>query len=165
MRIVQTLIAPIAAPVRKDILKKGESCQGKIRLDLSSNKLVKIFFSIQLPFANLLCSQCNDDSHVCYSNANCTNTNGSHNCICKKRYIINGQSCQCRLKQRYLMSSKAAFHNKYCLRIWGYDREVAWWFLRPDLVFLLGFEFHHMHTFTFFDVLEYNTRGYAVLPM
>ena len=51
---------------------KGESCQGKIRLDLEkkqnnfssqiiallSNKLAKIVFSsIQLPFANLLCSQ------------------------------------------------------------------------------------------------------------
>ena len=50
---------------------KGDSCQGKIRLNLIkiqnnysspiiallSNKLAKIFFSIQLPFANLLCSQ------------------------------------------------------------------------------------------------------------
>ena len=104
--------------------------------------------------------ECNDDSHVCDSNANCTNTNGSYNCICKEGYIINGQSCQCRLEQRYLMSSEAAFHNKYCLRNWGYNREVAWWFSRPDLVFLLSYGFHHMHTFTFVDVLEYNTHGY-----
>ena len=53
--------------------------------------------------------ECHDDSHGCDSNVNCTNTNGSHNCICKEGYIINGQSCQRRLEQRYFMSSKAAF--------------------------------------------------------
>ena len=42
---------------------KGDSCQGKIRLNLIKNSLfitnncLVIFFSIQLPFANLLCSQ------------------------------------------------------------------------------------------------------------
>ena len=45
----------------------------------------------------------NYDSHVCDANANCTNTNGSNNCIRKEGYIINGKSCQCRLEQRYFM--------------------------------------------------------------
>ena len=48
--------------------------------------------------------ECNDDSHECDFNANSTNTNGSYNCICKEGYIINGQSCQCRIEQRYVMS-------------------------------------------------------------
>ena len=69
--------------------------------------------------------ECIDNSHVCDANVNCTNTNGSYNCICKKGYIINGQSCQRRLEKRYFMSSKVAFHNKYCLRNWGYDQEAT----------------------------------------
>ena len=56
-------------------------------------------------FTNI--DDCNDD--VCDANANCTNTNGSHNCICKEGYIEDGQSCQYRLEQRYFMLSKAAF--------------------------------------------------------
>ena len=100
----------------------------------------------------------NDD--VCDTNANCTNTNGSHNCICKEGYIITGQSCQRRLEQRYLMLSKADFHNKYRLRNCGHDQEATWWFSRPDLVFLSSYGFHHMHTCTFFDGLKYNTCGY-----
>ena len=43
--------------------------------------------------------------------------------------------------------------------------KIRLWFSRPDLVFLLSYKFHHMHTFKFFDALEYNTRGYAVLPI
>ena len=60
--------------------------------------------------------ECNDDSHICDANVNSTNTNGSYNCICWEGYIINGQSCQRRLEKQYFMSSKEAFHNKYCLR-------------------------------------------------
>ena len=37
--------------------------------------------------------ECNNGSHVCDVNANCTNTNGSHNCTCKEGYTGNGQSC------------------------------------------------------------------------
>ena len=59
--------------------------------------------------------ECNDGSHVCNANPNCTNTNGSHNCICKEGYFVDGQSCQGRLELRYFMSGIAAFHNKYCL--------------------------------------------------
>ena len=105
-------------------------------------------------------NECNDDSHVCDANVNCTNTNGLCNCICKEGYIINGQSCQRRLGKRYLMSSKAAFHSKYCLRNWGYDQEATEWFSRSDLVFLLSYGFHYVHTFTFFEDLKYNMRGY-----
>ena len=67
--------------------------------------------------------ECNDD--VCDTNANCTNSNGSHNCICKEGYILTGQSCQRRLEQRYLMLSKADFHNKYRLRNCGHDQEAT----------------------------------------
>ena len=108
---------------------KGGSCQGTIRLDfekkqntcslqiiaLLSNKLAKIFFLFSVTIYKSIVfidiDECNDDSHVCDSNANCTNTNGSHNSICKVGNIINGQSCQWRIQQWYLMSSKAAFHN------------------------------------------------------
>ena len=38
MRIAPTLMAHIAAPVRKDTLEK-ESCQGKIRLDFEKSRL------------------------------------------------------------------------------------------------------------------------------
>ena len=48
----------------------------------------------------------NYDNHVCDANANCTNTNGSHYCICKEGYIIIGQSCQCRLDKRTLCREK-----------------------------------------------------------
>ena len=56
------------------------------------------------------------------------------------------------------MSSKAAFHNKYCLCNWSYDQEVTWWFSRPDLVFLLSYRFHRMRTFTFFE--SFNTYAW-----
>ena len=37
--------------------------------------------------------ECNNGSHSCDVNANCENTNGSHN-ICKEGYIGDGKSCQ-----------------------------------------------------------------------
>ena len=127
-----------------------------------SHKMARIFFLSSFALCKSIVftdiDECNDD--VCDTNANCTNTNGSHNCICKEGYIITGQSCQRRLEQRYLMWSKAAFHNTYCLRNCGHDQEATWWFSRPDLVFLSSYGFHHMHTCTFFDGLKYNTRGY-----
>ena len=104
--------------------------------------------------------ECNDDSHVCDANANCTNTNGSHNSICKVGNIINGQSCQCRIQQRYLMSSKAAFHNYNCLRYWAHDQEATQWFSRPDLVFLFSYGCHRTYRYTIFAGLKYDRRGY-----
>ena len=145
MRIVQTLMAHTPAPVRKDTLEKESHAEVKlVRLWKKQNNCSSEIIAL---LSNKL-------------NANCTNTNGSHNCICKKGYIINGQPCQRRLEKQYLMLSKAAFHNKYCLRNWGYDQEATKWFSRPDLVLLLSYGFHHMHTFTFFEGLKYNTRGY-----
>ena len=91
---------------------KGGSCQGTIRLDfekkqntcslqiiaLLSKKLAKIFFLFSVTIYKSIVfidiDECNDDSHVCDSNGNYTNTNGSHNSICKVGNIINGQSCQ-----------------------------------------------------------------------
>ena len=54
---------------------KGESCQGKIKLDLEKSRIIK-----SIMFTDI--DECNDNSHVCDANANCTNTNGSYNCIC-----------------------------------------------------------------------------------
>ena len=159
---------------------KGESCQGKIRLDLEkkhnncssqiivllSNKLAKIVFCfIQLPFANLSCSQIlmNVTMIVMFVILMLT-VPTQMVCIIasvsREGYIINGQSCQRRLGKDTLMSSKAAFHSKYCLRNWGYDQEAAQWFSRPDFVFLLSYGFHYTHTFTFFEDLKYNMHGY-----
>ena len=33
-------------------------------------------------------------SYVCDINANCTKTDGSHNCTCREGYTGDGQSCQ-----------------------------------------------------------------------
>ena len=38
--------------------------------------------------------ECNNGSHDCDVNANCTNTNGSHSCTCKEGYTGKGESCQ-----------------------------------------------------------------------
>lgn len=37
--------------------------------------------------------ECAADEFVCDVNANCSNTDGSYNCICKPRYTGNGTSC------------------------------------------------------------------------
>ena len=155
---------------------KGESCQGKIRLyfkkkqnncssqiiALLSNKLAEEFFLYSVTHCESIVftdvNECNDD--VCDANANCTNTNGSQNCICKEGNIRGGQSCQCRLELRYFMSSKAAFHNKYCLRNWANDQEATQWFSRPDLVFQSSYGYHNMHRYKIFAGLKYNTCGY-----
>ena len=96
----------------------------------------KITFYTTLTLLDI--DECSKGSHDCDVNANCTNTNGSHSCTCKEGYTGKGESCR---------------------------GKIRLWFSRPDLVFLLSYKFHHMHTFTFFDALEYNTRGYAVLPI
>ena len=38
-------------------------------------------------------NECTEGSHVCDSNAVCTNTIGSHNCTCTVGYFGNGSSC------------------------------------------------------------------------
>ena len=38
-------------------------------------------------------NECSIGSHVCHVNANCINTDGSHNCSCKEGFIGDGRSC------------------------------------------------------------------------
>ena len=98
-------------------------------------------------------NECNDD--VCDANANCTNTNGSHNCICKEGYIGDGQSCQCILEQQYLMLSKApsitsiVFVTRLMIKRQGNG------FHAPYLVFLLSYGYHNIHRYTVFAGLKY----------
>ena len=42
--------------------------------------------------------ECNNGSHDCDVNANCTNTNGSHSCTCKEGYTGKGESCQGKIR-------------------------------------------------------------------
>ena len=42
--------------------------------------------------------ECNDGSHDCDVNANCTNTNGSHRCTCKEGYTGKGESCHGKIR-------------------------------------------------------------------
>ena len=37
---------------------------------------------------------CNDRSHTCDANANCSNANGSYHYTCKEGYTGDRQSCQ-----------------------------------------------------------------------
>ena len=97
--------------------KKQNNCSSQIIALLPTNWLKSFFlYSVthceSIVFTDI--NECNDD--VCDANANCTNTNGSHNCIYKEGCIGDGQSCQCILEQQYLMLSKAPFHYQYCLR-------------------------------------------------
>ena len=145
-------MAPIAAPVRKDTLEKESHVKVRLGQTLKKSRITvhHKFYSVthckSIVFTDI--NECNDD--VCDANANCTNTNGSHNCICQEGYIRDGQSCQCRLEQRYLMSSKTPFHNQNCLRNWANDQEATQWFSRPDLAFLLSYGYHNMHRYTIF---------------
>ena len=50
------------------------------------------------PSNNLFCVQTDTNeclllTHRCHANANCTNTEGSHVCICRAGYLGNGQEC------------------------------------------------------------------------
>ena len=38
-------------------------------------------------------NECEDGTHDCHNNANCTNIPGSFNCSCKKGYTGNGSLC------------------------------------------------------------------------
>ena len=38
--------------------------------------------------------ECLNRSHACDATANCTNTDGSHNCTCKEGFTGDGQSCK-----------------------------------------------------------------------
>ena len=57
----------------------------------SRNLCMKCFLSITLL---LDMDECKGSNNVCDLNADCTNTEGSHNCTCKEGYIGDGKSCQ-----------------------------------------------------------------------
>ena len=71
----------------------GRSCSGTnliiIKFDFFS--FFKVTFYTSLVSSDI--DECNNGSHVCDVNANCTNNNGSHNCTCKEGYTGNGQVC------------------------------------------------------------------------
>ena len=50
-------------------------------------------YSISISFVLLDIDECLSSSHACDVTANCTNTDGSHNCTCKEGYTGDGQSC------------------------------------------------------------------------
>ena len=52
-----------------------------MRLDILENSILDI-------------DECTADSSPCDENANCTNTVGSYNCICKQGFSGNGTICQ-----------------------------------------------------------------------
>ena len=74
----------------------GQSCSGTLS-SLLKGMLVIRFVVVNVCickfFAFVDINECNIGSHVCDVNANCTNTNGSHNCTCKEGYTGDGQSC------------------------------------------------------------------------
>ena len=51
-------------------------------------------YYISISFLILDIDECLDRSHACDVTANCTNTDGSHNCTCKEGYTGDGHSCQ-----------------------------------------------------------------------
>ena len=51
-------------------------------------------YSISILFVLLDIDECLNRSHACDVSANCTNTDGSHNCTCKVGYTGDGHSCQ-----------------------------------------------------------------------
>ena len=55
---------------------------------------LSIKYSISISFVPLDIDECLNRSHACDVTANCTNTDGSHNCTCKEGYTGDGQSCQ-----------------------------------------------------------------------
>ena len=51
-------------------------------------------YSISISFVLLDIDECLSNSRACDVTANCTNTDGSHNCTCKEGYTGDGQSCR-----------------------------------------------------------------------
>ena len=71
---------------------------------------MKCFLSITL---QLDMNECKGSNNVCDLNADCTNTEGSHNCTCKEGYIGDGKSCQG--TKQYLWIQQMAQNNQKCL--------------------------------------------------
>ena len=66
-----------------DIFNTTDSVQHNICLNTETFVIVDI-------------DECNNASHKCDPNANCTNTVGSHSCSCKEGLTGNGSSCSSR---------------------------------------------------------------------
>ncbi|PFX26091.1 Uromodulin [Stylophora pistillata] len=79
----------------------GQSCQVPSLLpstlfalsNVVMNTVIPIYIIILWVSSNDI-DECNNGSHLCNVNANCANTNGSHNCTCKEGYLEEGRSCQ-----------------------------------------------------------------------
>ena len=56
--------------------------------------------------------ECNNGSHDCDVNANCTNTNGSHSCTCKEGYTGKGESCKGKIRLYFKKKSRITVHHK-----------------------------------------------------
>ena len=56
-------------------------------------------------FNSLDFNECEDGSHTCSANANCTNTEGSYTCTCHESFYDNGTSClsETSMTLRYLV--------------------------------------------------------------
>ena len=65
---------------------------------------------MSISFVLLDIDECLSSSHACDVTANCTNTDGSHNCTCKGGYTGDGQSC-------YGILDQTQHHRKLLLKI------------------------------------------------
>ena len=101
MQTVPALLALIIAQVSKDLLEMDARVQvQRISDHLHECKVeFKIFMWHVTSFPDI--DECSNGSHVCDVNANCSNTVGSHNCICKEGYAGNGSSCSGTLNLLY----------------------------------------------------------------
>ena len=76
---------------------------------------MKYFISISFLLPDI--DECLSGSHACNVTANCTNTDGSHNCTCKEGYTGDGQSCQGIISALELANRKKNYFLKN-LEIW-----------------------------------------------
>ena len=66
--------------------------------------------------------ECLSGSHACDVTANCTNTDGSHNCTCKEGYTGDGQSCQGILDQTVHHSGLLLTISRACPKFTNMER-------------------------------------------
>ena len=87
-------------------------------------------YSISISFVLLDIDECLSNSRACDVTANCTNTDGSHNCTCKEGYTGDGQSCQDIITALDLANSKKKlFPQKLRNLIICFCRATFWQFI------------------------------------
>ena len=65
-----------------------------ITLDKQIKILIIIMdLSLTVSYYSLDLNECEDGSHTCSVNANCTNTEGSYICTCHESFYDNGTTC------------------------------------------------------------------------